>query len=82
MMKRIMLAVFLVIGVFGLTGCTTNDITIISENGRVKINYQDLYTKEEIEKNGSTLEELMKYNCYKEVDTGNGIYYVPKSSSY
>ena len=61
MMKRIMLAVFLVIGVFGLTGCTTNDITIISENGRVKINYQDLYTKEEIEKNGSTLEELMKY---------------------
>ena len=82
MMKRIMLAVFLVIGVFGLTGCTTNDITIISENGRVKINYQDLYTKEEIEKNGSTLEELMKYNCYKEVDTGNGIYYVPNSSSY
>ena len=82
MIKKVIIAAFLLLGTLGLTGCTTNDITIISENGRVKINYQDLYTKEEIEKNGSTLEELMKYNCYKEVDTGNGIYYVPNSSSY
>ncbi|MDD6069334.1 MAG: hypothetical protein PUC12_00770 [Clostridiales bacterium] len=82
MIKKIMIAVLLLLGTLGLTGCTTNDITIISENGRVKINYQDLYTKEEIEKNGSTLEELMKYNCYKEVDTGNGIYYVSNSCPY